>query len=167
MCCQLSFQMLLLWSPDADVYKYLKQLLHSCLKAWNKSPRVTVCWLHYKPMTGAEQLIEIKSAKSSLYVDCFQCCVGHTKEWFMTFLVNNTEHREYNKLKRNSILNHNRIIGKNNCISIISPICSPYQWLTSSSTVRFLKTPVNPFRTWGHTVYLHTRIVSNVNTWHH
>ena len=28
----------------------------------------------------------------------FQSCVGHTKEWFIYFLVDNTQHKELNKL---------------------------------------------------------------------
>ena len=47
--------------------------------------------------------------KSSLYVDCFQCCVGHTTELCIACLVNNTEHK-----KKNCILNRN--IGQNNKI---------------------------------------------------
>ena len=32
--------------------------------------------------------------KSSLYVDCFQCCVGLTTELFIACLVINTDHKK-------------------------------------------------------------------------
>ena len=65
--------------------------------------------------------------ESSFYVECFQCFVGHTKEWFIYFFSENTQHKEPNKLKKSHIKSQSQYWSKQSQLDYFPKSFSPTQ----------------------------------------